>query len=151
VGFDAGTAVEPLDWDFTKFDLGRGTIPEPSEREMTVFTKRFQKLMTAIINEGRKRLKEREEVKDDVPELTLMEALAALEDPDLDAETIEAVSSKMCGIVAELSKGQPSLETLEKLPSRVRGAFFGWLLKELYSPEAVAAGTRPSLSLVPGG
>jgi hypothetical protein len=159
VGFDAAKAVEPLDWNFEKFDGGSGTIPEPSERDLQTFTRKFRKLMQAILKEGSRVAKveqERAKAEETAEEgeeatITLADALAALEDPDMPEETAMMVIDKMSEIVAELAHGSPTLETITGLPSRIRAAFFSWLIQELFVPEVGAVATPPSLRVVAGG
>jgi hypothetical protein len=150
VGFDAGNAVEPLDYDFTKYVSGaKGTIPEPSDLALTRFARHFKQLMTAIVQEGTKVVAAESDAQPS--ELTLEEALTAMSDPDLGDDKVAMVTTKMSEIVAELSQGQPSVEQMVQLPERIRGAFFAWLMRELFAPEGVAVDTKPSLRVVAGG
>ena|SRR6185312_8594540 len=124
-GFDAATAVEPMDWNFTKFGGGQGTVPEPSTDDM----KKFQKTFAQIMRDGK--------------QLELSDEAAA----DLSAEDFEQLQENMTAIgdrlnvaISDLCKQQPSLEQVSTLPFRVKTAFSRWLMKQ-FDPEGEASGT----------
>lgn len=135
-GFDAGTVVEPLDWDFTAFGAGKGTVPEPSDARLGKFIRDVMAAQTA--------------------ETT---ALAPLTDAAGDPEKVLAAIAKlpedaliggaeaMIKPYAELCDGSPTEAQMAKLPPRVRVAFFGWLAGEL-RPEASAGDSQPALRSV---
>lgn len=156
-GFDAGNAVEPMDWDFTKFGGGKGTIAEPSDVEMERFLRKYRTLMGAVRDEALASLKQSEEesVAAERSPVTLEEAKQLMAEIDLTEEQSEfarRISEQMLDIVCSITKDSPSREQIGKLPNRIRGAFYGWLVGQLTDPDFVqAADTRPSLSLVNGG
>lgn len=159
-GFDAGSAVEPMDWDFSKFGAGKGTVPEPSDVEIDRFMRQYQVLATQVIrsaeaqtNQQLQELIERRAKEDDPdsPEkpLTLEQSVEVMKQVDLGNSA--EIANAMLDLIITITKGQPSREQLMALPHRVRGAFYGWLIGQLTNPDfSVAAGTRPSLSLVSG-
>lgn len=159
-GFDAGNVVEPMDWDFTKFGGGKGTIPEPSDVEMERFLRKYRTLMGAVRDEALASVEQAEQEAKAEAEgarrgVTLEEARQLMAEIDLTDEGSEfarRVSEQMLDIVVGITKGSPSREQISALPNRIRGAFFGWLVGQLTDPDFVqAADTRPSLSLVNGG
>ena len=66
-------------------------------------------------------------------------------------ELFESVQADMTRLVAAACSDFPSVEELETLPYRIRGAFFGWFVGQMMHPEQLAGVTKPSLSLVNAG
>src|SRR5450755_895865 len=135
-GFDAGTVVEPLDWNFDAFGGGRGTVPEPSDERLSTFIRDVMKAQTS--------------------ETTALAGLTdAGEDPEemlaaiaeLPEDVLPGVTKAMIAPYAALCDGSPTEEQLTKLPPRVRVAFFSWLAGEL-RPEASAGDSKPALRSV---
>lgn len=160
MGFNAESVVEPMDWDFTKYGAGKGTIPEPSDREVERFLKKYQVLISQTLRSAE--LRAAEQLDEAISEaaggdekrlLTLAESVAVMSRIDSDEllsgpEAAEA----LVGLFASITKGQPSKEQMMQLPHRIRGAFYGWVMGQLTNPDfSAAAGSRPSLALVNGG
>lgn len=127
-GFDAGTAVEPMDWDFTTVPggKGKGTVPEPSTDEMKIFQREFAQIM----RDGQKL-----EVDDDAAmKMTDAEFKKFQADADKIGERLDIAISKLC-------KDSPSRDEVATLPFRVKTAFSKWLMEQ-FSPEGEAAGTK---------
>lgn len=125
-GFDAATAVEPMDYDFTKYKAGKGTVPEPSNDDM----KSFQQEFATIMRRGQQlNVSEDEALKMSEEDFTAFQKQA-----DEVGEELDAALAKLC-------QGQPSLDQLKKLPFRVKTAFSRWLMDQM-SPEGGAAGTK---------
>lgn len=127
-GFDAGTAVEPMDWDFTTVDggKGKGTVPEPSTEEM----KNFQREFAQIMRDGQKL-----EVSDEAAtKMTDKQFEKFQKDADEIGQRLDVAISKLC-------KDNPSREEVATLPFRVKTAFSKWLMEQ-FSPEGEAAGTK---------
>lgn len=135
-GFDAGTVVEPLDWDFTAFKAGKGTVPEPSDTQLGKFIRDVMRAQTSETTA----LAPIAEAGDD-PE-KMLAAIAALPE-----DVLPGATKAMIKPYADLCAGHPSEEQLTKLPPRVRVAFFTWLAGEL-RPEASSAGSPPALRSV---
>lgn len=135
-GFDAGTVVEPLDWDFTAFGAGKGTVPEPSDARLGKF---IREVMQAQQTESAS-LAPLTAAGDD-PEAVLA-AIAALPEDVLPGATMAMIKP-----YADLCDGSPTEAQLTKLPPRVRVAFFAWLAGEL-RPEASSAASTPALRSV---
>lgn len=164
VAFDAGSAVEPMDWDFSKFGAGSGTIPEPSDVEIERFMRKYQILTTQVLRSANAKTNEQvdglikqwaEEEDPNNPReiLTVEQSMELMERIDLaGSEVAPEISEAMLELVLTITKGSPSREQILSLPNRVRGAFYGWLFGQLTDPDfSVAVGTKPSLSLVNGG
>jgi len=135
-GFDSGTVVEPLEWDFTAYNGGKGTVPEPSE-------KRLDKFITDLAVSQAKNAASMAgvEAAGTDPE-AILTAIAALPEGQL-----PSVLSVLTKPYADLCGGSPTLAQISKLPPRVRLAFFSWLAGEL-NPEAGGAASRPALRSV---
>lgn len=126
-GFDAGTAVDPMDYDFTTVPggIGKGTVPEPSTREM----KEFQQTFAQIMRDGNKL-----EIDD--------EAAAKMSDADFKKfqKETDAIGERLDTAISKLCRDMPSREEVASLPFRVKTAFSKWLMEQ-FSPEGAASGT----------
>jgi hypothetical protein len=128
--------VEPLDWDFTAFKAGKGTVPEPSDERLGKF---IRDVMAA--QEGQTAsLAGLTEAGDDTEKM--LAAIAALPE-----DALPGATKAMIKPYADLCDGSPTEDQLGKLPPRVRVAFFAWLAGEL-RPEASSAGSKPALRSV---
>ncbi len=125
-GFDAATAVEPMDWNFEKFGGGSGVVPEPSTKDMKKFQGEFGKIM-------------REGAALEVPD----EDAAKLSDEEFETlrKKADDLGDRLDQAIAKLCKDQPSVEQVSKLPFRVKTAFSRWLLEQ-FRPEGETAGTK---------
>lgn len=161
--FDAGNVVEAMDWDFTKYKAGKGTVPEPSDVEIERFLRKYRMLVTSVMQSAGAEIIVRDnqtiELKDDgvtaTPILSLADATAAMGQIDLESVESSAaykISEAMLDLIVTITKGKPSRHQLQKLPNRVRGAFYGWVIGQLTNPDfGPAVDTKPSLALVNGG
>jgi hypothetical protein len=127
--FDAILVVEPLKVNFNPYLDLEGTIPEPSETQISTF---FDAMMKVSKNAS-KQVKALDGVTD--PE-KMAAAMAKL--PDGSLSGMLALMNKP---YADLCSGFPSEEQIGKLPPRVRLAFFGWLAGELNPEGSGAAST----------
>lgn len=134
--FNAGTVVEPLEWDFTKYKAGKGVTPEPSDEQLSAF---FKAMMAAAQTEGTAELQAITDAGEDQEKM--LAAIAALPEDALSG------AKAMIAPYAALCSGSPSEAQLAKLPPRVRFAFFTWLSGEL-RPEASAGAGKPVLRSV---
>jgi hypothetical protein len=125
-GFDSGSAVEPMDWDFTKHGGGTGTVPEPSNNQM----KRFQDEFARIMRDGEALIK----TADDAASMTE-------EDFATYQKSQQSISDRLDAAIAKLCQNHPSAEQVEKLPFRVKTAFSTWLMKQ-FNPEKEQAATN---------
>ena len=103
-GFDASTAVEPMEYDFTAYGGSKGIVPEPSTKEMQVFQRDFAKVMR----------------KGQALEISDEEAMK-LTDKQFDKLQADAqgIGEELDELIAQLCKGEPSREDVAKLPFRV--------------------------------
>lgn len=121
MGFDAGKAVEPMDYDFTTVPggKGKGTVPEPSNEAMEKFQKAFGKIQREAMALG-KDIKD-EDFTDEV-------------EADLEVKAKD-IGHRLDAAVAKLCKNNPTIEEMDSLPFRHKQAFAKWLLEQ-FSPEA---------------
>jgi hypothetical protein len=125
-GFDAATAVEPMDWNFDKFGGGTGTVPEPSTEEMKLFQKDFARIM----RDG------------NALEMDSEESVKLTEEEFEELQTkMSAISDRLDVAISTLCKEQPSRAQVALLPFRVKTAFSRWLMEQ-FNPEAAAAVTN---------
>jgi hypothetical protein len=136
--FDAGAVVEPLNWDFTAFKAGKGTVPEPSDEKIAAFMKATMALAQTEGEAGAGLAALADAGEDPEKMLT---AIAAL------PEDVLSGAKALIPAYAALCSGCPSAVQLGKLPPRVRYAFFTWLAGEL-RPEASAGAGKPALRSV---
>lgn len=130
--FDAGDAVEALDWDFTKAGVkAKGTIPEPSDVAIGAFLDGLK----TLYSETRKLVQAGEQA--DATPGEMLDALAAVTG-DMFVEQMKGIAT----LYAALCSGKPSEPELLALPLRVRAKFYGWVMSEVVNPEAeTGAGT----------
>jgi hypothetical protein len=124
--FDAGTAVEPMEFDFAKYKGGTGEIPEPT----TGLVNDFFVGMRGLIKDAR------ELAGDDVASMDFEamdgeELAAAFDKMDEKTATAMEFQKKSIALMSELCQGSPDAEALGKLPLRVLRAFNQWLLGEI--------------------
>lgn len=123
--FNAGTAVEAMEYDFTDYGGGAGVIPEPSDEVLDAFYQNLALVMDEV-----------QETVGDLQDLDIsnidavQKALAATEG----TSAIRKVSDSLTTLLADLTQGQPSAEDIARLPFRVKQAFMGWLVGQ-FNPE----------------
>ncbi len=121
--FSAESVVEALDYSFLPYTDAKGTIREPTDKQIASFLSGVKKVVTqselTLPN-----------VDPDNP-ASVIEAL-----DDLDPEDVVSLMGKMAGLYADLCSGDPSKAQILALPMRVRQQFFAWLQTEVMSPEA---------------
>ena len=132
--FDAGSVVDPLDYVFEKFAPGcNGRVREPTDLQIAVFF-RDLRMITA---EARRQIAATGKAVDDLADAgDPGEAIAALND----TETVLGMHRRLAEAYAALCSGEPSAETLLKLPMRIRTPFYQWLQGEVMNPEAAPGG-----------
>lgn len=133
MGFKADKVVKKLEWDFRPFLDEHGTTPEPTDDQVIELQEQQRANLESL----------GVEVTD---EKSIVEAMAKLTDAqmrDIMASTITAV--------AKCASQDPSEEVLRELPFRIKQAYFGWFMGELFDPESVAGVTKPSPGARPVG
>lgn len=128
--FNAGTAVEAIEFDFTAFGGRAGSIPEPStdqvENFMAAITGLFAQYKGIIdVAQGK--------------EPTADEIAAMVE--DFGDITSRDVQQAIADAIEQFSSGEPTAAEVMALPHRIQSAFLGFLLGEV-NPEARAATTK---------
>lgn len=140
--FDAGSVVEPLDYDFTtvrgyKRKSAKGTITEPNDEKIAAFISSLRDMMKeagSIVGDG---------VEDLANPATFFAQLDSY-----DPEKFLGVFRGMATAYSDLCSGSPSVEEIIDLPLRVRVRFFAWLQGEVVSPEVgPGAGTAAVIPL----
>jgi hypothetical protein len=118
MGFQASEAVETLTYDFNPYKDAKGTIPEPTSKQVDAFRRA---VMAVVENLGLSP----EQIKSGKIDFTmigdLMEKAGVVEGETLDA-------------VADLT-GIPH-SVLRALPYRVQAAFTGYIVGVFLNPEA---------------
>lgn len=118
--FNAATAVEPMEFDLSKYGGPVGIIPEPTNGQIEKFFDTMQAAMVQIgAQPGQK--------------LTL-EAAAVIPEG-----LAQIMMNTLTTALVEIGGGSYTGEDIERLPYRVQTAFVAWIVSEL-SPEAVAPG-----------
>lgn len=136
--FDAATAVEQLDYDFTAYDADKGVIPEPSTGQMEAYFNEVREIAQRArkLQESAKKMQEREKSGDAMSDEEAQEVLAAM-----DEFSLAKFQSEMSAAIARLCSDSPSEDQLAKLPHRVLQAFMKWISGE-FRPEAGVATTK---------
>lgn len=138
MGFNAGSVIEPLDYDFSNIKGGppglkgvKGTIAEPSDQMIG----EFLDAQRALFDKAAEQFKAVRDLGDDPDASAVMAALA-----DLRGEDVVNLMTDTAGLYAELCGGTPSQADILLLPNRARIAFYGWLNEQVVRPEAVTSG-----------
>lgn len=154
--FDAGLAVEALEYDFTAYDGTEGEIREPSTGQVNRFFKDMKSMMKEVraLTQTAKDLEgvNVEELSDEA----LAEAMTKVDEAEEGAavfqeRTIECIAM-LCGAEREedprnegeyvVLGGSPDIEELRRLPYRVLQAFSTWLVGEIRPKRDQPAGPR---------
>jgi hypothetical protein len=158
--FNAATAVDTLDWDFSAFNGGEGTISEPTTGDVNRFFKNMKKMMKDVkALQNSVRGLEEFSVDEEMSDEQVTEQMSRIDEAELGAEqfqqrTIECLA-ELCGAKwvtsaqemdekapPRLVGGSPSLEQLQVLPYRHLQAFSTWLMGEI-RPKKTTPGTGP--------
>ena len=137
MGFNAATAVEPLDFDFTAYGGPQGVIPEPSTKQINDYFKGLKKIFSQT-REMRDLLTD--DLSDEEAEAIIAEKLG---DSDSLESLTEELTQQMLSLTAELCSQTPNEGQIGALPWRVQRAFTQWLAEEL-RPNQEAPGTKGS-------
>lgn len=126
-GFNAATAVEAMDYDFTAFGGSKGIIPEPSTKAV----KQFFDALQAIAAEVRPLMEKAQAAeKGELSNEDISELMAAMDD-----DLVEKQQDRIIDAVADLCGGFPPRDEIANLPYRVLGAFNAWIGAQI-RPEA---------------
>lgn len=159
--FNAGSILEPLDYDFTamagppnnirELAEAKGTIKEPTSLQVQAYMQASAREMQRIRREARAVVEAAEKEQDgEAPDPGADDAtdsqLAAVADRDV--KRSEAARKREAAMVSKLCSGDPSTETLLLLPHRIANEFGKWLVQEVLDPEAVTGAGTPHLQMV---
>ena len=129
--------VEALDYSFLPYTDAKGTIREPTDKQIASFLTGVKK----VVKESEDKLPSTVDAADPS---SVMEAL-----DDLDPEDMVSLLGKMAGLYADLCSGDPSKAQILALPMRVRQQFFVWLQTEVMSPEVGPGAGRAQVRQLP--
>lgn len=135
--FDAATAVEELEWDFTKYGGKTGVIPEPQTKQVNDFFKS----MKAMVREVKQISKNTPALSLDADNLSEEDMEALSDQIDASGQIAEEYQQRTRELLAELCSNSPNAEDLAVLPQRVLAAFSTWLVGEL-RPKQQAPATK---------
>ena len=125
--FDAGTAVEALDWDFHAAGVkAKGIVPEPTDAAIGRFLDGLKKLYTQAQESGMAT-----EVSGSATPEEMLDALSSLT-----GDIFVKFMADTAELFADLCSQKPSTAQLLQLPLRVRIKFYGWIQEEVVNPEA---------------
>lgn len=134
--FDAATAVEIMEYDFTKYGGAAGEIPEPTTGQMNDFMVGMRRVLAEARTIQGNEI-DSENLKDKSAE-ELGEIMDAMEENMAHAAEFNA---KIVALTSEFCSGSPSVEELEKLPMRVMRAFSKFLMNEINPKDQESEGT----------
>lgn len=139
--FVAETAVEALEYDFTKYvdgDGAAGIIPEPSTSQLEEYFDSMKSMVKGIrdIQSKAKDVEEAQKAGEDVSDEEMDKVLA-----EMDEISFSNFQNEMARAVSRLCSNQPSEDQISKLPFRVKQAFIQWITGE-FRPEGQAPTTR---------
>jgi hypothetical protein len=105
--------VDELTYDFEPYG-GKGTIPEPTSSQITMFQKSLSELMVDLVPAG---------FGDDITSNT---NLVRRVTEYLSKDTSES-QEKLLQAIADVCSDRPSFDELSRLPYRAQQAFSGWV------------------------
>lgn len=146
--FNAGQAVERLEYDFTDFGGSTGVVAEPTTGQVNAFFKAMKDTMKeakALQAAGLTDLNIEE-----MDEQQLAETLGKVDEASEGAEALQRRSvenlSILCGAQRDedgnITGGSPTFAELDALPFRVLQAFSTWLVDEIRPKGKGPAGKR---------
>lgn len=151
--FDAGTAVEELEFDFTKFGGGSGEIAEPSTAGVNNFFRGLRGLMGEV-----KGMQAEAEALTNVEDMSDEDMLKQVDKIEEATEGASKYQTRTMELIAELcgakwlpedakpedkvlTGGSPSFEQLSTLPFRHLQAFNKWLIEQI-QPKRETPGSK---------
>lgn len=148
--FNAATAVEALEFDFTKFDGPSGTIPEPSSGQVKKFYKELQKIQEEV------QLRISEADASAAPPLVVDGKIVAPTEEDeieagknalesfvsLSEDEADEWNDRGLQAVVDVCSEAFTKDDLDRLPYRVGRAFMKWLSDQLRPEEQTPASRR---------
>lgn len=132
--FDAGNAVEAMEYDFTAFGGSKGVVPEPESKQVD----QFFRIARDLAREAK--ASQKEKGLDKIEEMTDAEAAEVLASVEVDDQS-EEYENRLSEAVGALCTNSPPAAEIKRLPFRVRAAFMSWLIGQL-RPEAPRPATK---------
>jgi len=124
--FDAGTVIEPLEWNFEKYGGGSGVIPEPTDRQFA----QFQKSIKSLLESSGMMPLARAAAGGNINPADALKLMSEMPEGGLDK-----LNDQMVEIISVFTSNCPSAEQINRLPMRVRQAFMGWVMGQ-FGPKA---------------
>lgn len=134
--FDAGLAVEALEFDFTAYGGGAGVIPEPSSGAVKAYFRSAKGLAKDL-----RKFKGIADQMGDIENLSeeeITDRMSLIEEAEEGADELQ---DKQRHMLADLCGGAITVDDLDRLPFRVFQAFNSWLLGEI-SPKRTTPGSK---------
>lgn len=128
-GFDAGAALEPLNWTLKPYVDAEGVLPEPSQDVLD----RFRRTMRGITGQAL----------DDEGEIDREKLDQMVKDAGSDEAFDAKLAQQMIDCYADVCQGSPSREQIVGLPATVRAAFYQWVNASLLDPFSRTPATKP--------
>lgn len=141
--FDAGKAVEAVEWDFTAYGGGEGTTPEPSRGQI----QKFNSTQRALTKRIRPIIRKAESLEKKAKEGTIsgeeLDAEVDALETEVTEKEMEQYEQEFTEALAELCSGSPSVDDMEELPFRVKQAWAEFVLEQFSpDPEKERPGTK---------
>jgi|SRR5215472_11983435 len=118
-GFNASSAVEPLDYDFNPFVDSKGTVPEPSAEQINDYRRAIMSIFQEMVPEGMDA-----EPTDNGTRSTTEMVRRVTEFLGTDRTEMQ---EKILHTLADVCSNTPSFDELSALPYRHQQAFAGWI------------------------
>lgn len=134
--FDAGTAVESLEYDFTAYGGSEGVIPEPSSGTVKAYFRAGKDLAKEM-----RKFKGISDALGDVDNLSEEEITSRMAMIEEAEEGVDELQERQRGMLVDLCGGAVTRDELDRLPFRVFQAFSKWLIGEI-SPKRTTPGSK---------
>lgn len=136
-GFDAGTIVEALEYTFEPYVSAKGTVKEPSDKQIAEFMNGIKEVITKV----------QKDLPDNIDPTDVAQIMAAMD--DFSPEIMVTLADDMAEVFSALCSGRPTKIQMLALPPRRRTLFYNWLQQEVLSPEAVPGGGTGAVTTLP--
>lgn len=133
--FNAATAVEAMDYDFTAFGGKAGTIPEPTSDQIQAFMKAIADTAASYRTLAKDTEAKVEDGMSDEEVIALVTADSDLQDK------AKALGDNVSDAITAVTSGEITREDIDRLPWRIQQAFAAWLASEL-NPEHAGPATK---------
>lgn len=127
--FDASKAVEPLEFDFKPYHEAKGTVPEPTDDQVAQFYGDLGQQFRKALGE------ERTEGLDMTDPMDVGKLFQSL-----DGDDHKAMYDVLLELHSAVCSNEPGREAVEKLPFRLRRAWYG-MVQGWLRPEASRSAT----------